>query len=63
VRPRSGAQPYVLQQRKGSRWVSLGTKQTSRTGFFKRTVTASKGVKFRVWSPRDEAYSPTLTIA
>jgi hypothetical protein len=63
VRPRSGSQPYVLQQRKGSRWVSLGTKQTSSHGFFRRTVKASKGTQLRFFSPRDHAYSPTLTIA
>src|SRR5438067_1187496 len=63
VRPRSGSQPYVLQQLKGGRWVSLGSKQTSGAGFFKRSLTAGKGVQLRVWSPRDRAYSPTLTIA
>jgi len=63
VRPRSGSQPYVLQQRKGGRWVSLGTKRTSGHGFFTRTVRASKGTQLRFWSPRDRAYSPTLTIA
>jgi hypothetical protein len=63
VRPRSGSQPYVLQQRKGGRWVSLGTKQTSGRGFFTRTVKATKGTQLRFWSPRDRAYSPTLTIA
>jgi hypothetical protein len=64
VRPRSGSQPYVLQQRKAGRWVSLGgTKQTSGAGFYTRSVKASKGVQLRVFSPRDQAYSPTLTVA
>jgi hypothetical protein len=54
----------VLQQRKGGSWVSLaGTKQTGGTGFFKRTVRAGKGIQLRFWSPRDRAYSPTLTVA
>ena len=45
------------------RWVSLGSKQTSGSGFFKRSLTAGKGVQLRIWSPRDQAYSATLTVA
>jgi hypothetical protein len=64
VRPRSGSQTYVLQQRRGGRWVSLGgTKRTGGTGFFTRIVRAGRGVQLRVYSPRDAAYSPALTVA
>jgi hypothetical protein len=63
VRPRSGRQTYVLQERRGGRWVSLGgTARTGGTGFFTRAVTAGKGTQLRFWSPRDDAYSRTLTL-
>ena len=64
IRPRSGAQPYRLQQLKGGTWTTLGgQKLTSGAGFFTRSVKAGKGARFRVWSPRDSAYSPTITVA
>ena len=45
-------------QEHGCWWI-----RPSGAGFFKRSLTAGKGVQLRVWSPRDRAYSPTLTIA
>jgi hypothetical protein len=63
VRPRSGAQPYRLQQLRGGRWQWVGTTQlTTRAGFLRRTVTAARGSKLRVWSPRDRRYSVILTV-
>jgi hypothetical protein len=62
VRPRSGRQPFTLQQLSSGTWKALGTRSTSASGFFTATVTSGKGGKFRVWSPRDHAYSPTLTV-
>jgi hypothetical protein len=63
VRPRSGRQPYRLQQfRSGSwRWVA-GTRWTSPAGFLRRVITAGHGSKFRVWSPRDGRYGSIVTI-
>jgi hypothetical protein len=64
VRPRSGVQTYVLQQLRGSRWVPVGgTQRTGTGGFFTRHVVGEPGTRFRVFSPRDQAYSPTLTVA
>ena len=63
VRPRTGRQPYRLQQfsRGHWRWVG-GTKLTTSGGFLRRVVTAGRGSKLRVWSPRDRRYSSTLTV-
>jgi hypothetical protein len=63
VRPRSGAQPYRLQQltRGHWRWVG-GMRLTTRGGFLRRVVTAGPGTKLRVWSPRDRRYSMVLTV-
>ena len=63
VRPRSGRQPYRLQQLRGHRWRWVGgTRLTTPGGFLRRTVTAPRGSKLRVWSPRDRRYSVTLTV-
>jgi hypothetical protein len=63
VRPRSGRQPYRLQQLRGRRWAWVGgTKLTTSGGFFTRVVTAPAGTKLRVWSPRDRRYSALLTV-
>ena len=63
VRPRTGRQPYRLQQLRGGswRWVG-GTKLTTRGGFLNRTVIAASGTRLRVWSPRDRRYSRVLTL-
>jgi hypothetical protein len=64
VRPRSGAQAYRLQQLRNGRWRWVGrTMLTSRAGYLRRVVTAGRGSKFRLWSPRDRRYSAIVTIA
>ena len=63
VRPRSGAQPYRLQQFRQGRWQWVGaTRLTTRGGILSRTVTAGPGARLRVWSPRDRRYSAILTV-
>ena len=63
VRPRTGRQPYRLQQLRGGRWRWIGgTRLTTRSGVFTRVVTAGAGTKLRVWSPRDHRYSTVLTV-
>jgi len=62
IRPRSGAQAYRLQYfRRGWQWLG-GTARTSSRGFFQRTAQLPKGVRVRVFSPADRAYSPALTL-
>jgi hypothetical protein len=63
VRPRSGRQPYRLQQFRDGRWRWLGgTRLTTPGGFLRRVVSAGHGSRLRVWSPRDHRYSAILTI-
>jgi hypothetical protein len=63
VRPRSGTQPYRLQQLRGRRWHWLGTTRfTTRGGFLRPVVTAAPGTRLRVWSPRDRRYSFVVTV-
>jgi polysaccharide biosynthesis protein PslG len=64
VRPRPGQQPYRLQQFRNGRWRWLGgTRWTSQSGFVRRVVTADRGSRLRLWSPRDRRYSAVLTIS
>jgi len=63
VRPRSGAQPYVLQELRGSRWTALGgAARTNAAGILVRTLRAGRGTQLRLYSPRDRAYSHTLAV-
>jgi hypothetical protein len=63
VRPRSGAQPYRLQQFRAGRWGWLGgTASTTSSGYVRRVVSAARGAKLRLWSPRDRRYSAVLTV-
>jgi hypothetical protein len=63
VRPRTGAQPYRLQQFRAGHWRWVGaTVSTTRSGYLRRVVTAGKGAKLRIWSPRDRRYSAVLTV-
>ena len=63
VRPRTGRQPYRLQQLRSGRWRWVGrTQLTTRAGFFRRVVSAKAGSRLRVWSPRDRRYSMVLTV-
>jgi hypothetical protein len=63
VRPRRGAQTYRLQQLRGRTWTWVGgNARTNGQGIFQRTVTAARGTKFRIWSPRDRVFSPVLSV-
>src|SRR4051812_3151060 len=63
VRPRTGAQPYRLQQFRSGHWRwAGGTRLTTRGGFLRRVVTAGRGARLRIWSPRDRRYSVTITV-
>jgi hypothetical protein len=63
VRPRSGRQPYRLQHFRRGRWRWVGgTRMTSANGALRRVVALGRGVKVRVWSPRDRRYSIVLTV-
>ena len=63
VRPRRGAQTYRLQQLRGRTWTWVGgNARTNGAGIFQRTVSAARGTKFRIWSPRDRVFSPVLRI-
>jgi hypothetical protein len=63
VRPRNGRQPYRLQELRDGRWRWLATMQkTTPRGYVRRTVNASRGVKLRLWSPRDKLFSTTLVV-
>jgi hypothetical protein len=63
VRPRAGAQPYRLQQYRSGHWRWLGgTRLTTAGGYLRRIVTASRGARLRIWSPRDRRYSVILTV-
>jgi hypothetical protein len=64
VRPRTGRQPFRLQQWRAGHWRWIGgTRLTTRGGFLRPVVTAGRGVRLRLWSPRDRRYSAILTVA
>ena len=63
VRPRSGRQPYRLQQFRNGRWLWVGgTRLTNPGGFLRRLLSVGQGSRLRIWSPRDRLYSAILTI-
>jgi len=63
VRPRSGRQAYRLQQWRAGHWRWVGgTRLTSSAGYLRRTVTATRGARLRIWSPVDRRYSAPLTV-
>ena len=63
VRPRSGRQPYRLQQFRSGHWQWVGgTRLTTPGGFLRRVVLGGPGSRLRIWSPRDHRYSATLSI-
>jgi hypothetical protein len=63
VRPRSGAQLYRLQQLRAGHWGWVGgTRLTTSAGYLRRTVTAARGARLRIWSPSDGRLSATLTV-
>jgi hypothetical protein len=63
VRPRSGRQPYRLQQWRNGGWRWVGSRRfTGTRGFFQRTLHAPRGSKLRVWSPQDGVFSPPFRV-
>jgi hypothetical protein len=63
VRPGSGRQSYRLEQFRAGAWHWVGpTAKTSSRGYLKRTVTAPKGSRLRIWVPAQHAYSAILTV-
>jgi Glycosyl hydrolase catalytic core len=63
VRPRSGRQPYRLQQWRNGGWRWAGSRRLTGTrGFWQRTVRAPRGSKLRAWSPLDGVFSPPFTV-
>jgi hypothetical protein len=63
VRPRSGRQPYRLQQWRDGGWRWVESKRlTGARGFFTRTIRAPKGSKLRVWSPQDGVFGPPFSV-
>jgi hypothetical protein len=63
IRPRSGRQPYRLQQLRSGRWRWVGASRlTNRGGFLRLSIAAAAGSRLRLWSPRDRRYSATLRI-
>ena len=63
VRPRTGAQTYRLRISTGGGWRWLGgTRRTNSRGIFTVNVTAPRGARVQLFSPRDKRYSPALTL-
>ena len=63
VRPRSGAQPFRLQERRFGAWQWLGpSRVTAANGSFRIQVRAGKDTRLRIWSPQDAMYGNTLRV-
>ncbi len=63
VRPGDGPQRYALQQRVGSRWISIGgARLTNAAGYLTRTVPARTGTRLRIWYPARRIASPALFV-
>jgi hypothetical protein len=63
VRPRSGRQPFRVRLEDDERTSWLGaTRWTDENGFFSLTVSAPRGARVRIWSPRDNAYGYELVV-
>jgi hypothetical protein len=63
VRPRTGRQPYRLQRWRAGHWRWVGgMRLTTSAGYLRRTVTAGRGSRLRIWSPRDCRYSAAVTV-
>ena len=63
VRPGEGPQRYALQRWSGGRWVAVGgTTTTDRRGYLRRSLTAPKGSKLRLWYPAKGLAGPALVI-
>ena len=63
VRPRTGPQPYRLQELRKGAWQWLGPRRlTAGNGSFKVQVQAGKNTRLRIWSPQDAMYGNTLRV-
>jgi hypothetical protein len=63
IRPRSGRQPFRVRVEDDERTSWLGaTRWTDTNGFFSLTVSAPRGARVRIWSPRDNAYGYELVV-
>ncbi len=63
VRPRSGRQPYRLQEMRFGSWQWLGPDRvTGPDGSFRVTVRAGRNTRLRIWSPRDDMFGLTLRV-
>ena len=63
VRPRSGPQPYRLQEMRFGSWQWLGgARVTQSNGSFRVTVKAGRDTRLRIWSPRDDMFGVTLRV-
>jgi Cellulase (glycosyl hydrolase family 5) len=63
VRP-GGTNTYRLLRDDDGVWVSVGaTARTTSRGYFTRTVSASRGTRFRIWIPALAEYGPVVTVS
>jgi hypothetical protein len=63
VRPRTGAQPYRLQELRNGAWTWLGPgRVTAGNGTFKVEVNARRNSRLRIWSPQDATFGNTLLV-
>jgi hypothetical protein len=63
VRPRTGPQPYRLQELRKGAWQWLGPRRlTAGNGSFRVQVQAGKNTRLRIWSPQDAMYGNTLRV-
>jgi hypothetical protein len=64
VRPGSGRRAYRLQRAVGNTWVSVGgTAYTNARGVFTRSVSATRGTRFRIWVAALHTHSRVLAVA
>jgi hypothetical protein len=61
IRP-GGRATFRLQQFRAGAWRTVGAYRTSALGSFTRVLQAPAGSRLRIWSARDRASSPVLTI-
>jgi hypothetical protein len=63
IRPGKGVRPYRLQIRTDGAWHWSGpVRRTTKRGFLSLTLTAPRGSRIRVWSPREAAFGWPLLV-
>ena len=63
VRPGSGPQRYVLQQRRGGFWHAVGgVRVTTPRGYLSRSLRAGRGAQLRLWHPASGTAGPALAV-